>query len=126
MAYKYNSYIQTGQEILFRGLDKAEKSKSIKCSKGYFKYLWFEELDEFNGMEEIRKVEQSVMRGGSKFVVFRYYNPPKSIGAFQEMKYNDSDKRKSKKREYRTIYKIKEKSYSDTYKSEIINTYFNF
>lgn len=73
------TYIPTGQEILFRGLDKAEKSKSIKRSKGYFKYLWFEELDEFNGMEEIRKVEQSVMRGGSKFVVFRSYNPPKSI-----------------------------------------------
>lgn len=73
------TYIPTGQKILFRGLDKAEKSKSIKIKKGYFKYLWFEELDEFNGMEEIRKVEQSVMRGGSKFVVFRSYNPPKSI-----------------------------------------------
>lgn len=73
------TYIETGQEILFRGLDKAEKSKSIKKSKGYFKYLWFEELDEFDGIEEIRKVEQSVMRGGSKFVVFRSYNPPKSM-----------------------------------------------
>ncbi|MEG0366838.1 MAG: PBSX family phage terminase large subunit, partial [Coprobacillus sp.] len=73
------TYLPTGQKILFRGLDKAEKSKSIKIKKGYFKYLWFEELDEFNGMEEIRKVEQSVMRGGAKFIVFRSYNPPKSI-----------------------------------------------
>lgn len=73
------TYLPTGQKIVFRGLDKAEKSKSIKTKKGYFKYIWFEELDEFNGMEEIRKVEQSLMRGGSKFVVFRSYNPPKSI-----------------------------------------------
>lgn len=69
-------YIPTGQVILFRGLDKAKKTKSIKVSKGYLKYLWFEELDEFAGEEEIRSVQQSVMRGGSKFVVFKSFNPP--------------------------------------------------
>ena len=35
-----------------------------------------EELDEFSGEEEIRSVQQSVMRGGSKFVVFKSFNPP--------------------------------------------------
>lgn len=69
-------YKPTGQRILFRGLDKAKKSKSIKVAKGYFKYLWFEELDEFAGLEEIRTVQQSVLRGGSKFVVFKSFNPP--------------------------------------------------
>lgn len=69
-------YKPTGQVILFRGLDKAKKMKSIKVSKGYLKYLWFEELDEFSGEEEIRSVQQSVMRGGSKFVVFKSFNPP--------------------------------------------------
>ena len=69
-------YKPTGQVILFRGLDKAKKLKSIKVSKGYLKYLWFEELDEFGGEEEIRSVQQSVMRGGSKFVVFKSFNPP--------------------------------------------------
>lgn len=69
-------YKPTGQVILFRGLDKAKKTKSIKVSKGYLKYLWFEELDEFAGEEEIRSVQQSVMRGGSKFVVFKSFNPP--------------------------------------------------
>lgn len=69
-------YKPTGQKIIFRGLDKAKKTKSIKASKGYFKYLWFEELDEFAGMEEIRTVQQSVLRGGSKFVVFKSFNPP--------------------------------------------------
>lgn len=70
------TYIPTGQVIVFRGLDKAKKMKSLKVSKGYFKYLWFEELDEFDGEEEIRSVQQSVMRGGRKFVVFKSFNPP--------------------------------------------------
>lgn len=69
-------YKKTGQTITFRGLDKAKKTKSIKKSQGYFKYLWFEELDEFAGAEEIRTVQQSVIRGGSKFVVFKSFNPP--------------------------------------------------
>lgn len=70
------TYIPTGQVILFRGLDKAKKMKSIKVAKGYIKYLWFEELDEFAGEEEIRSVQQSVMRGGQKFIVFKSFNPP--------------------------------------------------
>ena len=70
------TYIPTGQVILFRGLDKAKKMKSVKVAKGYIKYLWFEELDEFAGEEEIRSVQQSVLRGGPKFVVFKSFNPP--------------------------------------------------
>lgn len=70
------TYLPTGQVILFRGLDQAKKLKSLKVAKGYFKYLWFEELDEFSGEEEIRSVQQSVMRGGPKYVVFKSFNPP--------------------------------------------------
>lgn len=71
-------YIPTGQRILFRGADKPKKLKSTKVSKGYIKYIWYEECDEFNGMEEIRMINQSLMRGGDKFIVFYTYNPPKS------------------------------------------------
>lgn len=70
------TYKPTGQVILFRGLDKAKKIKSIKVARGYIKYLWFEELDEFDGDEEIRNVQQSVLRGGSRFQVFKSFNPP--------------------------------------------------
>lgn len=73
------TYKPTGQVILFRGLDKAKKLKSIKVAKGYIKYLWFEELDEFAGEEEIRSVQQSVLRGGPKYVVFKSFNPPISV-----------------------------------------------
>ena len=68
----------TGQRIMFRGADDPMKSKSIKLTRGYFKYLWFEELTEFRGMEDIRTIKQSVLRGGEKTVTFYSYNPPRS------------------------------------------------
>lgn len=71
-------YKPTGQKILFRGADKPQKLKSTKVSKGYLKYIWYEETAEFNGIAEIRNINQSLMRGGSEFVVFYSYNPPKS------------------------------------------------
>lgn len=72
-------YIPTGQIIAFRGLDDATKTKSIKLKKGYYKISWFEELDEFAGPEELRKAEQSVMRGGNTFIAFKSYNPPQNV-----------------------------------------------
>ena len=69
-------YTPTGQTILFRGLDSPRKLKSVKVSRGYLKYLWLEELDEYAGEAEIRSVQQSVLRGGDKYVVFKTFNPP--------------------------------------------------
>jgi PBSX family phage terminase large subunit len=71
-------YLPTGQQIRFRGADKPKKIKSMKFARGYCKYIWYEELDEFTGMEEIRMINQSLMRGGKKFTVFYSYNPPQS------------------------------------------------
>lgn len=76
------TYKPTGQKILFRGADNPKKIKSTKFKKGYCKFIWYEELDEFNGMEEIRTINQSLMRGGSQFVVFYSYNPPKSVNSW--------------------------------------------
>lgn len=72
------SYLPTGQKILFRGADKPKKLKSTKVPKGYIRYVWYEECDEFAGIEEVRTVNQSLMRGGRAFNVFYSYNPPKS------------------------------------------------
>lgn len=72
-------YKPTGQVIAFRSLDDATKTKSIKLKKGYYKISWFEELDEFSGPQEIRKAEQSVMRGGNQFIAFKSYNPPQNV-----------------------------------------------
>jgi PBSX family phage terminase large subunit len=70
------TYKPTGQKILFRGADDAGKLKSIKLRKGYFAVVWYEELSEFFGMQEIRNINQSLLRGGEKFWVFYSYNPP--------------------------------------------------
>ena len=71
-------YKPTGQRVLFRGADDPLKSKSIKLQHGYFRYLWFEELSEFRGMEDIRTIKQSVFRGVDRGVTLYSYNPPKS------------------------------------------------
>lgn len=71
-------YLPTGQRILFRGADKPKKIKSTKASKGYIRYIWYEECDEFLGKDELDMINQSLMRGGDKFDVFYSYNPPKS------------------------------------------------
>lgn len=69
---------KTGQRIMFRGADDPMKSKSIKLTKGYFKYLWFEELAEFRSMEDIRTIKQSVFRNVDTAFTFYSYNPPRS------------------------------------------------
>lgn len=72
------TYKSTGQVILFKGADNPKKVKSIKVSKGYIKYLWYEEVDEFENYDKIRNINQSIMRGGPKFFVFYSFNPPES------------------------------------------------
>ena len=72
------TYRPTGQKILFKGLDDARKSKSQKAPFGYYRYVWFEELEQYDGMQEIRSICQSLMRGGEKFSYFYSYNPPQT------------------------------------------------
>ena len=87
-------YTPTEQIIAFRGLDDATKTKSLKLKNGYFKISWFEELDEFNGLGEIRKAEQSIMRGGNEFIAFKSYNPPENINNWvnKEVQHERSDR----------------------------------
>lgn len=68
----------TGQKILFLGVDDKSKLKSLKMPHGYVGIVWWEELDQFSGMEEIRSVNQSLLRGGPVFWCFGSYNPPQS------------------------------------------------
>ena len=69
----------TGQKIYFRGADDPDKIKSINPEFGYIGILWFEELDQFSGPEEIRKIEQSAIRGGDLAWIFKSFNPPKTM-----------------------------------------------
>lgn len=69
-------YLPTGQKIMFMGMDDPNKVKSIKVERGYIAVTWWEELDQFAGENEIRKVLQSTMRGGDRFWNFMTFNPP--------------------------------------------------
>lgn len=69
----------TGQMIYFRGADDPGKIKSIKPPKGmYIALIIYEEFDQMTGMNEVRKIDQSVKRGGNEYITFRIYNTPKS------------------------------------------------
>ncbi|MEE0800296.1 MAG: PBSX family phage terminase large subunit [Gemmiger sp.] len=71
-------YRPTGQKILFFGMDDPGKLKSLKVPFGYIGLLWFEELDQFDGPEQVRNVEQSCLRGGPYALTFKSFNPPAS------------------------------------------------
>lgn len=74
----------TGQVILFRGCDKAEKAKGITLPDPgmCIKHVWIEEADQFDGMEEVRVLLQSVVRGTDDTTVYFTYNPPRSRDAW--------------------------------------------
>lgn len=72
------TYKPTGQKIYFRGADDPIKIKSIKPKFGYIGIVWFEELDQFAGPEEVRSIQQSAIRGGDKAYRFKSFNPPRS------------------------------------------------
>lgn len=61
---------------MFMGMDDPSKLKSIKAPFGYIGVAWFEELDQFDGPEQVRNVEQSLFRGGSFSFCFKSFNPP--------------------------------------------------
>ncbi|WP_346879314.1 PBSX family phage terminase large subunit [Clostridium sp. UBA7791] len=72
------TYKPTGQVIRFKGADNPKKVKSTKVPKGYIKYLWYEEVDEFESKNKIDTINQSILRCGPKFCVFYSFNPPES------------------------------------------------
>ena len=74
---------RTGQIIYFRGADDYGKIKSLKTPKNmYVGITWYEEFDQFAGMMEIRKINQSLIRGGDDFIQFYSYNTPASSQHF--------------------------------------------
>lgn len=88
------TYLPTGQQIFFSGVDEPRKLKSIKPEHGYMGLVWLEEFDQFAGMEEIRSINQTLLRGGPLFWEFCSYNPPKSRDNWvnSEVLYEDGER----------------------------------
>ena len=84
---------ETGQVIRLSGLDDPTKLKSLKPVKGYFRILWIEEFSEITGLPELRNLQQSVLRGGDRFVIFRSFNPPISKNAWVNQYIEEKDDR---------------------------------
>lgn len=77
---------RTGARFFFKSTQLKQdvlKLKSFKPWEGHIKYLWFEELNEFYGMEEVRSLQQSLLRGNMEGqCTFYSFNPPKSISSW--------------------------------------------
>lgn len=98
---------KTGQVIYFRGADDYGKIKSLKPPKDkYVGITWYEEFDQFAGMNEVRKINQSLVRGGEDFIQFYSYNTPASSQHFVNIeKIIPKDSRLVHLSDYRTVPK---------------------
>lgn len=71
----------TATAFYFYGVDDPMKIKSAKIAKGYVMALWFEELAEFNGVEDIDIVSDTFIRqdlGDKEVNIYYSYNPPRN------------------------------------------------
>lgn len=73
---------RNGTAFYFSGVDDPQKLKSMMIAKGYVRYLWFEELAEFDSWQEVDTVRASFTRKhlppGAHVVTYYSYNPPKN------------------------------------------------
>ena len=99
--------LSTGQKIYFRGADDYGKIKSLKPPTNmYVGITWYEEFDQFAGMLEVRKINQSLIRGGEDFIQFYSYNTPASSQHFVNIeKLIPKDTRLVHTSDYRTVPK---------------------
>lgn len=88
-----------GTGFYFSGSDDPEKLKSLKIPVGYVKNVWFEEMDAFDGEQEIDTIEDTFIRtdlpNGQEVTVWGTWNPPKNpfawINDYVDKHRNDDD-----------------------------------
>ncbi|WP_143463235.1 PBSX family phage terminase large subunit [Levilactobacillus enshiensis] len=72
----------TGTAFYFSGVDDPQKLKSMIIANGYVRWLWFEELAEFDSWEEVDAVRASFTRKklpqGMHVITYCSYNPPRN------------------------------------------------
>lgn len=89
----------TKTAFYFFGVDDPMKLKGAKIAVGYVMALWFEELAEFVGIEDIDIVEDSFIRedlgDGRSVRVYMSYNPPRNpfnwVNEYVKAKETDED-----------------------------------
>ena len=103
------TYLPTGQRIVFRGADDPLKLKGVKFARGYAAVVWFEELDQFDGIDAVRSILNSLRRGGDDFWIFYSYNPPRTLWSWVN--------REELERERRADTLVRRSSYLDVAES---------
>lgn len=72
----------TGTAFYFSGVDDPQKLKSMIIANGYVRWLWFEELAEFDSWEAVDAVRASFTRkklpDGMHVITYCSYNPPRN------------------------------------------------
>lgn len=89
----------TNTAFYFYGVDDPQKLKSMNIAVGYVMALWFEELAEFAGVEDIDTVEDTFIRknigDGKEVKVYFSYNPPRNqyawVNEWVDSKTGDDD-----------------------------------
>lgn len=69
---------ETDVSIKFTGCDNPDNVKSFKPRRGAFRYIWFEELTNFDSLKEVNSLIQTFARGEGEHCVIMTYNPPMS------------------------------------------------
>lgn len=76
MEIKINT---TGNKVYFAGMDNYEKIKGLIDEDRPIKIVWFEELTEFDGEEELQQTTATFTRGNDDWFINLYsYNPPRN------------------------------------------------
>ena len=79
---------ETKISIKFAGCDDPHGLKSYKPRSGSFRYVWFEELTNFDSLKMINNLTQTFARGKGGHCILMSYNPPESTGAWVNEEYN--------------------------------------
>lgn len=85
-----------------------------------------------NNPEQLKYIKMNKYRSKDMKQYYLYKNVlgnkniPKNFDLFQKLKYNDIDKWELTKREFKTINSIKNKNWTDVFKSNAIDTYYKF
>ena len=69
------TYLPTGQRIVFRGADDPLKLKGVKFARGYAAVVWFEELDQFDGIDAVQSILNSLR-------AWNFFETPDSVTGF--------------------------------------------
>ena len=103
------TYLPTEQRIVFRGADDPLKLKGVKFTRDYAAVIWFEELGQFDGINAVRSILNSLRRGGDDFWIFYSYNPPRTLWSWVN--------REELERERRADTLMRQSSYLDVVES---------